>query len=100
MRKEKKSNPDKFEGLNKYFEEADKKKSTLYHDKADKKKSTLYPDNRKDFYNEFEDFLLVKSDLILLIGIIVFFSLFIIGCLLAIPYFQAEHVYNTGIGCV
>lgn len=59
------------------------------------KKSTLYPDNRKDFYSEFEDFLLVNSDLILLIGIIVLFSLFIIGCLLAIPYFQAENVYNA-----
>ena len=59
------------------------------------KKSTLYPDNRKDFYSEFEDFLLVNSDLILLIGIIVLFSLFIIGCLLCIPYFQAENVYNA-----
>lgn len=59
------------------------------------KKSTLYPDNRKDFYSEFEDFLLVNSDLILLIGIIVLFSMFIIGCLLAIPYFQAENVYNA-----
>lgn len=59
------------------------------------KKSTLYPDNRKDFYSEFEDFLLVNSDLILLIGIIVLFSLFIICCLLAIPYFQGEHVYNA-----
>lgn len=59
------------------------------------KKSTLYPDNRKDFYSEFEDFLLINSDLILLIGIIVLFSLFIIGCLLAIPYFQAENVYNA-----
>lgn len=60
-----------------------------------KKKVTLYPDNRKDFYSEFEDFLLVNSDLILLIGIIVLFSLFIIACLLAIPYFQAENVYNA-----
>lgn len=59
------------------------------------KKNTLYPDNRKDFYSEFEEFLLVNSDLILLIGIIVLFSLFIIGCLLAIPYFQGEHVYNA-----
>lgn len=88
---------EKFEGLNKIFEEAEKKKSNP--DKADKKKSTLYPDNRKDFYNEFEDFLLVNSNLILLIGIIVLFSLFIIGCLLAIPYLQAEHVYNA-IGSV
>lgn len=63
------------------------------------KKTTLYPDNRKDFYSEFEDFLLVNSNLILLIAIIVLFSLFIISCLLAIPYLQAEHVYNT-IGSV
>lgn len=59
------------------------------------KKNTLYPDNRKDFYSEFEDFLLVNSNLILLIGIIVLFSLFIIGCLLCIPLFQGEHVYNA-----
>lgn len=58
------------------------------------KKSTLYPDNRKDFYSEFEDFLLVNRQLIILIIIIVLFSLFIIGCLLCIPYFQGEHVYN------
>ena len=58
------------------------------------KKSTLYPDNRKDFYSEFEDFLLVNSNLILLIGIIALFSFFI-GCLLCIPYFQGEHVYNA-----
>lgn len=64
------------------------------------KKSTLYPDNRKDFYSEFEDFLLVNRQLVILIIIIVLFSMFIIGCLLAIPYFQAEHVYNTGIGSV
>lgn len=64
-----------------------------------KKKVTLQPDDRKAFYSEFEDFLLVNSNLILLIGIIVLFSLFIIGCLLAIPYFQGEHVYNA-IGSV
>ena len=63
------------------------------------KKSTLYPDNRKDFYSEFEDFLLVNRQLVILIIIIVFFSLFIIGCLLCIPYLQAEHVYNA-IGSV
>ena len=62
------------------------------------KKSTLYPDNRKDFYSEFEDFILVNSDLILLIGIIALFSFFI-GCLLCIPYLQAEHVYSA-LGCV
>lgn len=45
-----------------------------------------------------ENFLLENKQLVWLILIIVLFSLFIIGCLLAIPYFQAEHVYNTGIG--
>ena len=58
------------------------------------KKTTLYPDNRKDFYSEFEDFLLVNSDLILLIGIIALFSFFI-GCLLGIGYFRAEHIYSA-----
>ena len=58
------------------------------------KKTTLYPDNRKDFYSEFEDFLLVNSDLILLIGIIALFSFFI-GCMLYIDYFRAEHTYNA-----
>ena len=60
------------------------------------KKNTLYPDNRKDFYNEFEEFLLVNSNLILLIGIIVLFSLFIIGCLLCIPYFQSPYILLNG----
>lgn len=60
-----------------------------------KKKVTLYPDDRKSSYSEFEDFLLVNRQLIILIIIIVLFSLFIIGCLLCIPYFQGEHVYNA-----
>lgn len=60
------------------------------------KKNTLYPDNRKDFYNEFEEFLLVNSNLILLIGIIVLFSLFIILCLLCIPYFQSPYTLLNG----
>lgn len=60
-----------------------------------KKKVTLYPDDRKSSYNEFEDFLLVNRQLVILIIIIVLFSMFIIGCLLAIPYFQAENVYNA-----
>lgn len=82
-----------------------KKKVTLYPDNpvhpncrchvVFKKKSTLYPDNRKDFYSKFEDFLLVNRQLVILIIIIALFSLFIIGCLLAIPYFQAENVYNA-----
>lgn len=41
-----------------------------------------------------ENFLLENKQLVWLILIIVLFSLFIIGCLLAIPYFQGEHVYN------
>lgn len=64
-----------------------------------KKKVTLYPDDRKSSYSEFEDFLLVNRQLIILIIIIALFSMFIISCLLAIPYLQAEHVYNA-IGCV
>ena len=64
-----------------------------------KKKVTLYPDDRKSSYSEFEDFLLVNRQLVILIILIVLFSLFIIGCLLGIGYFRAEHVYN-GLGCV
>lgn len=60
------------------------------------KKSTLYPDNRKDFYSEFEDFILVNRQLIILIIIIVLFSLFIIGCLLCIPYFQSPYILLNG----
>ena len=47
-----------------------------------------------------ENFLLENRLLVILIIITVLTSIFIIGCLLAIPYFQAEHVYNTGIGSV
>lgn len=47
-----------------------------------------------------ENFLLENRLLVILIIITVLISIFIIGCLLAIPYFQAEHVYNTGIGSV
>lgn len=57
---------------------------------------TLYPE-KEDI--SIENFLLENKQLVILIIIIVLFSLFIIGCLLAIPYFQAEHVYNT-IGSV
>ncbi len=46
-----------------------------------------------------KNFLLQNKQLVILIIIIVLFSMFIIGCLLAIPAFQAEHVYNT-IGSV
>lgn len=46
-----------------------------------------------------ENFLLENKQLVILIIIIVLFSLFIIGCILGISYFRAEHVYN-GIGCV
>ena len=46
-----------------------------------------------------ENFLLENKQLVWLIIIIALFSLFIISCLLAIPYLQAEHVYNA-IGSV
>lgn len=42
-----------------------------------------------------ENFLLENKQLVILIIIIVLF----IGCLLSIPYFQGEHVYNA-IGSV
>lgn len=46
-----------------------------------------------------ENFLLENKQLVILIIIIILFSMFIIGCLLSIPYFQGEHVYNA-IGSV
>lgn len=42
-----------------------------------------------------KNFLLENKQLVWLILIIVLFSLSIIGCLLCIPYFQAENVYNA-----
>lgn len=56
---------------------------------------TLYPE-KEDI--SIQNFLLENKQLVILIIIIVLFSFFIIACLLCIPYFQAEHVYNTGIG--
>ena len=57
---------------------------------------TLYPE-KEDI--SIQNFLLENKQLVILIIIIVLFSMFIIGCLLAIPYLQAEHVYNA-IGSV
>lgn len=56
----------------------------------------LYPE-KEDI--TIQNFLLENKQLVILIIIIVLFSLFIIGCILGISYFRAEHVYN-GIGCV
>ena len=53
---------------------------------------TLYPE-KEDI--SIQNFLLENKQLVILIIIIVLFSLFIIGCLLCIPYFQGEHVYNA-----
>lgn len=53
---------------------------------------TLYPE-KEDI--TLRNFLLENKQLVILIIIIVLFSLFIIGCLLCIPYFQAENVYNA-----
>lgn len=46
-----------------------------------------------------ENFLLENRLLVILIILTVLISMFIIGCLLCIPYFQGEHVYNA-IGSV
>lgn len=63
-----------------------------------KKKSTLYPDNRKDFYNEFEDFLLVNSDLILLIGIISILIIIVVTMVIYAQYFQSPYILlNRGV---
>ena len=41
-----------------------------------------------------ENFLLENKQLVILIILTVLISIFIIGCLLSIPAFQAEHTYN------
>ena len=63
-----------------------------------KKKSTLYPDNRKDFYSEFEDFLLVNNDLILLIGIISILIIIVVTMVIYAQYFQSPYILlNRGV---
>lgn len=62
------------------------------------KKSTLYPDNRKDFYSEFEDFLLVNSDLILLIGLISILIIIVVTMVIYAQYFQSPYILlNRGV---
>ena len=60
------------------------------------KKSTLYPDNRKDFYDEFEDFLLVNSDLILLIGIISILIIIVVTMVIFSEFFQSPYILLNG----
>ena len=63
-----------------------------------KKKVTLYPDNRKDFYSEFEDFLLVNSDLILLIGLISILIIIVVTMVIYAQYFQSPYILlNRGV---
>lgn len=57
---------------------------------------TLYPE-KEDI--SIQNFLLENKQLVIIIILIVLFSLFIIGCILGIGYFRAEHVYN-GLRCV
>lgn len=61
-----------------------------------KKKVTLYPDNRKDFYSEFEDFLLVNSDLILLVGIISILIIIVVTMIIYAQYFQSPYILLNG----
>ena len=61
-----------------------------------KKKVTLYPDNRKDFYSEFEDFLLVNSDLILLIGIMSILIIIVVTMVIYAQYFQSPYILLNG----
>lgn len=62
------------------------------------KKSTLYPDNRKEFYSEFEDFLLVNSDLILLVGIISILIIIVVTMVIFSEFFQSTYVLlNRGV---
>ena len=53
-----------------------------------KKPSTLYPDSRKDYYSEWEDFLLTNSDLILLLSITGVFFVILLPSPLD-PYFKS-----------
>lgn len=61
-----------------------------------RKPARLYPEKESI---TIQNFLLENKQLVILIIIIVLFTFFI-GCLFCIPYFQAEHVYNSGIGVI
>ena len=52
---------------------------------------TLYPQKESI---TIQNFLLENRQLVILIILTVLISIFIIGCLLSIPAFQAEHTYN------
>lgn len=65
--------------------------------KKDTKRVTLYPDNRKDFYDEFEEFLLVNSDLILLIGIISILIIIVVTMVLNAQFFASPYTVMGGL---
>lgn len=65
-------------------------------DRMSKKKVTLYPDDRKAFYSEFEDFLLVNSDLILLVGIISIMIIIVVTMIIYAQYFQSAYILLNG----
>ena len=56
-----------------------------------RKPARLYPE-KEDI--TIQNFLLENPQLLTLIVLIVFISFFIVGCLLFVPTFQGEHVYN------
>ena len=62
-----------------------------------KKPSTLYPDSRKDHYSEFEDFLLVNSDLILLLSIIGVLIVIVLILVLNASFFASPYTLIGGV---
>ena len=61
-----------------------------------KKQVTLAPDNRKEFYSEFEDFLLVNSDLILLLCIFGVLIVIIFIMIINAQFFQSPYILLNG----
>ena len=57
-----------------------------------KKKSTLYPDNKNDLYDEWEEWLLMNSDLIILLSIIGVTLVIILILVLNASFFSSPYV--------
>lgn len=60
--------------------------------KKEKKRVTLQPDNRKEFYSEFEDFLLMNGDLIILLAIIGVLIVVVFIMIINAQFFQSPYV--------
>ena len=62
-----------------------------------KKPSTLYPDNRGDFYSEWEEWLLMNGDLIILLSIIGVTFVIILILVLNASFFSSPYTLIGGV---